>query len=123
MKGSVGEVDAEAELEAARIERVVGEGEVVLAGPSLIDMATEHVEAAFVELGRGVCVAERIVADFRLVLGVESHRGRLIVESVESGVVVAVDAYLHLKHSECPEIKKHIGVNGQSREGDYLLSG
>lgn len=117
----VGEVYAQAELEAAGIQGIVGEGEVVFAEPSLVDVAPEHVETAFVELGREVDVAEWIVAYFYFVLGVEGHCGRLVGQSVVAGVIVAVYTYLHLHHLECPEIKEHVGVYGQSRQRDDVL--
>lgn len=64
---SVGEVDGEAEAELARVYGVVGEGEVVLREPALVQVAAHQEETHFVQTARQVDVGVYEVADFHRV--------------------------------------------------------
>ena len=99
----------------------MGDGEVVGAEPSLVEVAPEHVEAAFVEFGGDVGVAEGVVAHLRFVLGVECHGGRMVGVAVIACVIIAVDAYHEVEHFECREAQVHVRVDCECRQRNDVL--
>ena len=95
----VGKVDAHTHLEAARIEWIVWDGKVVVATEDLaVGMRVDHKEAGLLQLEVGIDVGQQEVAALLLLLGVEGHRGGVVGRGIVLGVVISVDAYLHMQH-------------------------
>lgn len=109
---SVGEIDGEPESELTRVDRIMGEGEIIASEKTLIHMAPYDEEPGLLYLGLNICVGDSKVADLHRIssLNVELHSGRLVGESFVPRVIVAVYTYLHSQHLECFKVNEHIAV-------------
>ena len=107
---SIFESNRNPDLEFARIDRVVGHGEVIRAGHPLVDVGEHQVEARLLKVHVGINVHKRVIADIQLVLIAERHGGRLIERSFVLCVVTAVHSEVHVKHVCHFEIQIKVGV-------------
>ena len=93
----VDEVDADAELQARGVERVVRCGKIGIAAVNLlIEMGPSDEEAGLLHLEVGIEVHDGKVAAFHLLLTMEGHRRGVVDGRIVLGVVVAVHAQLHV---------------------------
>ena len=88
---SVDEVDADAQLQSCRVERVVWSSEVgVSAVEFLIEVCPSDEEAGLLHLEIGIQVHDGKVAAFHLLLAMEGHRRGIVGGRIILGVIVAV---------------------------------
>ena len=117
----IDEIHNHAELETARIQRIVGRVEVVVAAKNaLVDMAVHHKEASLFHAEVGIGVHEGEIAALHLILVVESHRGRVVGWCVITGIVVAIDAKLAMEHPGYGELDIDVAVDRELGQGQHL---
>ena len=51
------------------------------------------------------------------------HCCRLVIISSVFRIIIAIHAYLHVKHTECGESQKHVAVDAKSRQRNHILIG
>lgn len=114
---SVGEVNAEAKLQIAGIQRIIWHSKIVLAKPALIHMTPQHIKPHLIKFGGKISVAKSVVADSLPVLHVKTHRGRLIGISMVAGVVITIYSEVDIQNPESPETDNREKIIRKLRSG------
>ncbi len=88
-------------------------------------MAPEYEEADFIEFCGDICVGNgKISHPYRVFsLHMKRHCCRLVIISPVFRIIIAIHAYLHVKHTECGESQKHVAVDAKSRQRNHILIG
>ncbi len=111
---SVHEVDAHAHLQAGGVERVVRGGKVgVAAVDLLVEVGPGDKKSRLLHPEVGIQVHDHEVAALHLLLAVEGHRCRVIGRGVVLGVIIAVNAHLHVQHAGDGEGGVQVAVDGK----------